>query len=466
MVLDPELRTRLAKSVPAKSTSSEAAQDDPRSDFDRDFARVIHSGAFRRLQGKSQVVHAGHADFFRTRLTHTLEVAQIGEAIADMLVPRDPELRSLVRVACLVHDLGHPPFGHNGENALKDWANLHGSSFEANAQSFRIVTHLETKYPPSLSEPASVGLDLTLGSLVASTKYPWTRGAPGTKQHRKFGIYEEDIAASVPVVHYLERAPKTATGLPQKHAAASIMDWADDVAYSVHDLEDGIRARLIPLAYLRSPDGAAKREVIAKLAKDEYGSPYSHGDLLAILRDLLTSEYFAWCVGPYEHSNEHRGRIKMMTSGLIDRFVRGISLAGNVARCESDLIFDPAIEAEIALLKAVHWHYVVSSRELQTMQYRERRIVTDLANAIFADGDRLLPTEHLAAHEEALSEDLAELDWDRDTWRELVHAGETTAGARVARVVCDYISGMTDRYADRLHARMLGAGPGNITDLI
>jgi len=463
--ISPKLLRRQYVAAPGKLGSHGLmAEKDPRSDFDRDYARVVHSGAFRRLQGKSQVVHAGHADFFRTRLTHTLEVSQIGEALAGMLAPRDLGLRALVRVACLVHDLGHPPFGHNGEDALKAWADDHGSSFEANAQSFRIVTSLEVKYPPSMTGGESVGLNLTLGSLIASTKYPWAQDATDAYRKRKFGFYEEDLSHAEDILDYL-RAP---SGAIRKHAAGAIMDWSDDVAYSVHDLEDGLRARLIPLHYLRSPDGAGKRREIASLARDAYDPPFSLSDLEVIFDDLLNSEYFAWCVGPYVHDDEQRGHHKMMTSALIDKFVRGLQRAaphGPLA-WDDDVERTPICEAEIALLKAMHWHYVVSSRELQTMQYRERRVITDLANAMFVDGDLLLPPEHRDSYRDALVEDLKWFGGSESDWKDMVRLGETKFGPGIARIVADYVSGMTDRFADRLHARILGAGPGTISDLI
>jgi dGTPase len=349
--------------------------------------------------------------------------------------------------------------------ALKEWTKERGSSFEANAQSFRLVTALEVKYPPSETGNRSIGLNLTLGSLVASTKYPWFRDARSPKRERKFGFYEEDRDSAEPVLAYLGT---TAPGKPVKVSAAAMMDWADDVAYSVHDLEDGIRARLIPLHFLRSNDAAARRSEIVAMAAKEYEPPFAPSDLIQIFDDLLKSEYFAWCKGPYTHTDEQRGEIKMMTSALIDRFVRGAERSDPAIEpvWESDIILTPQVQAEVALPKAVHWDYVVSSRELQVMQYRERRIVTDLADAMWLGGNVLLPPEHRDAYEEALDEDLTEAGMTRAEWHELAERRETYFGPRTARIVADYVAGMTDRYADRLHARLLGAGPGSITDLI
>ena len=230
-----------------------------RSDFERDRARVLHSAALRRLAAKTQVVRAASADFPRTRLTHSLECAQIGRELGQE-IGCDPDL---VDAACLAHDIGHSPFGHNGEAALNELAAPFGG-FEGNAQTLRLLTRLEPKVE-------GAGLNLTRATLDATLKYPWM-GEPGTK----FGVYAEDAE----VFRWIR------AGAPDRRPCleAQVMDWADDVAYSVHDMEDGFHAGLITFKNLQS---SAERAEVSRTAIAYCPGEVTEAELTEVLEALL-----------------------------------------------------------------------------------------------------------------------------------------------------------------------------------
>jgi dGTPase len=246
-----------------------------RSEVVKDRDRIIHSSAFRRLQGKSQVFGAQTTDFFRNRLTHSLECAQIGHAIATRVggAPWSPcassleDFATVVEAACLAHDIGHPPFGHNGEEALSGClkANLDGHLFEGNAQSFRIVTYVEPKQFGEVKAGYErwLGLNLTRTTLKAIQKYPWIEtDARVEEKTPKFSVFDDpDDHAYFDWVW----GPET----PAKTLATEIMDVADDIAYATHDLEDGVWSGMIPLYDLVGTDDAAIAAIHRKLAEKD-----------------------------------------------------------------------------------------------------------------------------------------------------------------------------------------------------
>ena len=268
-----------------------SARNPGRGPFERDRARVLHSAALRRLAAKTQVVEVGSGDFPRTRLTHSLECAQIGREFGAAL-GCDPDL---VDAACLAHDLGHPPFGHNGESALAEFAAGCGG-FEGNAQSLRLLTRLEAKVP-------GAGLNLTRATLDATLKYPW----PARAGEVKFGVYADDVEAFAWI---RDGAPP---GRPCLEA--QVMDWSDDVAYSVHDVEDGLQAGLITLGALRDP---AEQKAVAALTAAEYCAPGSVtvDELCEIFADLIALP----CWPPeYDGGLASLAALKNLTSELIGR---------------------------------------------------------------------------------------------------------------------------------------------------
>ncbi len=343
-----------------------------RGPFVRDRARVLHSAALRRLAAKTQVVDVGSSDFPRTRLTHSLEVAQIGRELGDVL-GCDPDL---VDAACLAHDLGHPPFGHNGESALAQLATGCGG-FEGNAQSLRLITRLEAKVP-------GAGLNLTRATLDATLKYPWLGPGEAASSAGKYGAYGDDAEAFAWI-----RA-----GAPPERACleAQVMDWADDVAYSVHDLEDGLQAGLVTLTALRD---SAERATVARLTLESYCAPglTTEAELDEVFGRLLALDCWP---ADFDGSLHALAAVKHLTSELIGRFCAAAQQATRPAghpplrRYAADLSVPRRQRLECALLKGVTASYVMRREGVAEAQAREREIITELARAIAAGAPETL----------------------------------------------------------------------------
>ncbi len=383
-----------------------------RAEFARDRARVLHSFAFRRLADKTQVVVPGEDDFPRTRLTHSLEVAQIGRELGAEL-GCDPDV---VDAAGLAHDLGHPPFGHNGEDVLDKVATDVGG-FEGNAQTLRILTRLEAK----IVDPsgAAAGLNLTRAVLDAACKYPWPR-RPGT---RKFGVYDADLAS-----YAWLRA-----GRPdgRRCLEAQVMDWADDVAYSVHDVEDGVHGGAIRL---ERTDRVAVCEVAAELY-----SPLSVSELADVLDDLLAMPTLL-DLARYDGSYGAQAAAKRATSELTGRFVDAAVVGtrerypdGPLTRYAADLVVPTRTAAECALLKALAAHYVMRRPSAVDRLAAQRVLLAQLAEAVFTAAPEVLEPGLRAS-------------WD-----------DADDSARL-RTVIDQIAQLTDSSAVAWHRRLV-SGP-------
>ncbi|RAV33580.1 deoxyguanosinetriphosphate triphosphohydrolase [Corynebacterium heidelbergense] len=370
---------------------------DGRDDFDRDRARVLHSAALRRLADKTQVVGPGSGDTPRTRLTHSLEVAQISRGIGKTLGV-DPDLAEL---AGLSHDIGHPPYGHNGERAL-DAAAQKAGGFEGNAQTLRILTRLEPKTlvavgnAPGLGSAAGVGstpgagdtvqsfgLNLTRASIDAACKYPWGPLAEDGSKRRKYSAYQDDL----PVLLWArEGAPEG-----RKCLEAQIMDWSDDVAYSVHDVEDGILSGRITLDVLW--DLVELAALAHKGAALFGGDPESLLDAAARLRDMPLVARAA----DFRGSLQDMVALKAMTSELVSRFVtaavpgpRRAFGPGALGRYAADLVVPEDVVAEVTLLKSVAVLYVMDEQRHLAEQERQRDRIFRVTEYLWQGGSGAL----------------------------------------------------------------------------
>ncbi len=408
---DAAARERWVAEDPAQKRSD-------RDDFARDRARLVHSAALRRLGAKTQVVQPDTDDFVRNRLTHSLEVAQIGREFGAALGCS----ADVVDTACLAHDLGHPPFGHHGEKVLDGLCQSIGG-FEGNAQTLRLLTRLEAKR--SHADGRSAGLNLTRASLDAATKYPWPRGRH-PDGGAKFGVYDDDVE----VFSWLrEGAPADADGRPRRCLEAQVMDWSDDVAYSVHDVEDGVAGGLIDLRVLSS---SAEMAPVFDVARSWYAPDLSVEDLAAATRRLAESR--AVPTSSYDGSRRSLAALKDMTSRFIGHFVARVEEAtlaaygpGPHVRYGAELVIPAPIRAECVVLKAVAVHFVMLTPARAAVMEQQREIIESL---VAGYGER--PQERL---DPLFARDFEEADDD----------------AARARVIIDQVASLTDARAGALH---------------
>ncbi len=398
---------------PVKTAVLPGTRPGDRSPFSRDRARVLHSGAFRRLAGKTQVVPPDEGSVPRTRLTHSLEVAQIARGIGSQL-GCDPDL---VDLAGLAHDIGHPPFGHNGEAALNGVGQPAGG-FEANAQNLRLLTMLEPKV--LTAQGMSAGLNLSRAALDSVIKYPWTRPAGGGK----FGAYPEEAAT----LRWIRSGHGDRLCLE-----AQVMDWADDVAYSVHDVEDGVLDGRIDLAKLRDPD---ERLAVAESARAGHsGESVEH--LADILGELLTLPEVSASV-PFTPGLRGEAALKRTTSELTGRMVAGAVSAtreaagqGPLARYDADLLVPGRLRAEVAVLKAIAVRYVMDDPGRRRVQADQQLLLVELVQAVARRGAAALDAAS-APRYAAAADDAGRL-----------------------RVVLDQVSLLTDAQAIAWHRRLV-----------
>jgi len=422
-------------------------QHDHRDPFQRDRARILHSAAFRRLQSKTQVMGSGQSDFYRTRLTHSLEAAQIGSGITAQLRCKYPQLcqalfpvtDSLIEAICLAHDIGHPPFGHGGEVALHYMMHERGG-FEGNGQTFRIVARLEP-----FSEHH--GMNLSRRTLLGLMKYPQTleqlnnstnnsnidnfRQLKANEWHPPKGLYHDDkdiinwllnplSTRDRALFQYIQTQKTGHNKTRFKSLDCSIMELADDIAYGIHDLEDAIVTGVV-----NQHDFDA--QVINKLIVLD--DPW-----LAQYCQSLTSKLFS----------EQNYLQKDAIGGLVNYLITAIELT-DLNEHYSDVSFEepllqynatlPKVTMQVLqIFKDFVYNFVIKQTSIQRLEYRGQQIVMELFEALSSDPLRLLPNNSAKRWQQAKDNDENEY-----------------------RIIADYIAGMTDEYASRLHQTLFVA---------
>ncbi len=435
MSCDPQETTR-------RLFMEESRRGDDRNDFQRDRDIILYSSALQRLSTTTQVVSGESGYVFHNRLTHTLQVAQVGRRLAEKLILKQPELArthkvdpDVVESACLAHDLGHPPFGHLAEEVLNKLAGEEIQGFEGNAQSFRIVTEL------AFRDIKFNGLNLTDRTLRAILKYPWTHNGAHPLKPGKWGAYDTELAS------FELATGKKGTGPHVRSAEAELMDWADDLTYAIHDAEDFYRAGLIPLHLLLpqrvreggEPDFTAEGDkflqyVIDNKTKLEELKKTTDSDIRSIFADLLFAHFKL--SGPYEGTRDDRTRLRTFTSQLVGRYINGLSLAGPES-ANTTVRVGENLRSQIALLKQLTWYYVIESPGLAVQQHANRQVIRYLFNVFLHEtrksSSRLLPPYYRERLKGA--------------------AGTTTA---IKRIVVDLIAGMTEAQALTTYQRLNG----------
>ncbi len=424
-------------------------QEDQREEYERDRARVIHSSAFRRLQAKTQILGVLEGDFHRTRLTHSMEVAQIGRGLVLNLQKRFPELNDLlprleqIETTGLAHDLGHPPFGHGGETALNSAMADYGG-FEGNGQTLRILTRLESHTPEN-------GLDLTRRTLLGVLKYPapysnlCITSPPETTdqsvdlnfQHtweppKCFLDTEQEVfnwilaplsnSDQVRFCEYTHPTRHSHGRSVHKALDTSLMNLADDIAYGIHDFEDGIVLRLLTPEHWQE----VAQQLDQKWAEKN--------DLLKIETKLFTRT---------DNSGYSR---RQAVGALVHALISSAELKLNEEFEEPLLGWNVVLPEEpqrfLKALKEMVSRHVIQLNTVQAATFKGRKIVLSLFNALSAEPEMLLPSSFQLLWKEAKSD------------------------LQQKRIICDFIAGMTDQYANRFFERLFLPGHGSVFDRI
>ena len=409
--------------------------NDNRSAWQVDRSRIIHAAAFRRLQAKTQIMGIGLNDFYRTRLTHSLEVAQIGSGLLRHLKKQHPEFTnfpsgSLLETLCLAHDIGHPPFGHGGEIALNYMMREHGG-FEGNAQTLRIVSKLE---PYS----NGYGMNLTRRTLLGFIKYPafiddlW-HSIPPLSEQRSFikadhwrpakGLYKDDKDVFDWIIDPLSNNDKALLSshykvdefrakTHYKSIDSAIMELADDIAYAVHDLEDAIATEVLTLADWQNH---------ALVQLQELDSAWLTTHLSSITARLFS-----------HHEYERKDAI----GELVNTFIINAQLVVQNADFESEILqYTVSLPDEFAEILNVLKHFVfkrlIREPKMQQVEFKGQNLLIELFSAFASDPMRLLP------------------ETTQEMWLNAHQQGDNAM-----RIICDYLSGMSDEYAYKTYQRL------------
>ena len=451
------------------------ASEYKREPFQKDRDRILFSSAFRRLNGVTQIVRTGEADVFHTRLAHTLKVAQVGRRLAERIRHDQPKEAAhlgvdaeVVEAACLAHDLGHPPFGHVAESELDrlvqkaenheaeksaaddsdaedgggdvsgtevNGAVKKSDGYEGNPQSFRVLTRL------SILFQVEDGLNLTRATLAAALKYPWMRDLDDPSRSKKWGAYSDDLAD---FTFAREGWPGTF-----KTAEAELMDWADDIAYSIHDLEDFHRCQALDWNYILSARGM---KVLSRNAADAWHNRpdnaverlnEAHDNIAGLLRGI-GNENFPF--QPYEATKAQRQDLRVMASSLVDVFIHAISLVEDYdpeSATGPCVVIEEDVQDQVRFLKQITKDLIIGNPALAAQQRGQRRIIEELfedfSNDVKSGSPTYLP-------------------------RKFVHLLKD--GASPARIAADAIASLTEAEAVALHARLRGWSSGSVLDPI
>ncbi|WP_163852447.1 deoxyguanosinetriphosphate triphosphohydrolase family protein [Paenibacillus elgii] len=418
-----------------------------RAEYERDYARLIQSPAFRRLQGKSQVFGAGTGDYYRTRLTHSIEVSQIARETARRLGEHYEFLRrkehpglmmdpAVVECAALAHDLGHPPFGHKGEEVLNRLlAEEHGLAYEGNAQNFRLLMFLEKR------AGSGSGLDLTAAVLLGINKYPYNLDTPG----RIKGVYPMEWEG----INYLRDKWNMPAGCSTLEA--QLMDLSDDIAYSTHDIEDGIRAGKIQMNRTFFEDDRLAMHLVEEIEGDhgnlEVG--WDQVDIKAMVKHVLASYLEQWEEIYAECDNEASRTRREMKARWVSAFAGRVGIIDDPKKGWKRVTFvrdgqqDLELLRTMEILKKLAWVTLIKDFRVQRLQKRSEIMIRRLWDSfkVPEEGRLIIPPDWIENYERHKN---------RWTW---------------PRFVADYLSGMTDAYAEKVYAELFASKSGSIYEM-